>query len=95
MLAKISVLVYLLAGIMFFTNGQMALFWLSVALLLITAGLSLAMSCISGSTQLKKYQEPAVDESKLQYSPLWMVLVTSAGVIASFVLLAVGILGKM
>ena len=108
MLAKISTVVYLIAAILHFKNGQVSLFWVSVMLGIGTTGLSIYKSYRQVSPQLKEYrhtvkqmeadgasdeeiitfmnQDIDVDESKLQDSPGWMVLVAIAGVIASFVL---------
>ena len=44
MLAKISVVLYLIAVILHFINGQMSLFGLSLVLSIVTIGLSIYMS---------------------------------------------------
>jgi hypothetical protein len=57
MLAKISIVAYVIAAVLHFTNGQMNLFWLSVVLGIATFGLSSYMSYRQVSSQLREYRE--------------------------------------
>jgi len=57
MLAKISIVAYVIAAVLHFTNGQMSLFWLSVVLGIVTFGLSSYMSYRQVSPQLREYRE--------------------------------------
>ena len=57
MLAKIGTILYLIAAVLHFTNGQMNLFWLSVLLGIATFGLRSYMSYRQVSPQLREYRE--------------------------------------
>ncbi len=57
MLVKISMAFYLIAIILHFIDGQIALFALSIVLLIVTTGLSLYMSYRQVSPQLREYEE--------------------------------------
>ena len=116
MLAKISTIIYLIAAVLHFINGQMDLLGLSVLLGIVTFGLSAYISYLRVSPELRDYretvykmeadgasddeilefmdQETEVDESKLIDAPLWMNLVVMLGVIASFVLFGIGVMGR-
>jgi disulfide bond formation protein DsbB len=112
MLGKISIVVYIIAAVLHYTNGQMNLFWLSVVLGIATTGLGTYMSYYHVSPQLREYRETVyqmeadgasddeilefmdqdtdVDESKLINAPLWMNIVVTIGIVASFVLFVLG-----
>lgn len=57
MLGKISVVVYIIAAVLHYTNGQMNLFWLSVVLGIVTTGLGTYMSYYHVSPQLREFRE--------------------------------------
>lgn len=57
MLAKVSILIYIIAAILHFIDDQIALFILSIVLGIITLCLSLYMSFRELSPQLKEYRE--------------------------------------
>lgn len=117
MLAKIGTILYLIAAVLYFINGQMALLGLSVLLGVITFGLSAYISYLRVRPQLIEYeetvykmeadgvsddqisafmdQETEVDESKLIDAPLWMNIVVMLGVIASFILFGIGVIGRI
>ncbi len=57
MLAKLSIVFYIIAIFLYFINGQIALFALSIVLLIVTAGLGLYMSYYNVSPQLREYRE--------------------------------------
>jgi hypothetical protein len=57
MLAKISIVAYIIAAVLHFTNAQIDLFWLSVVLGIVTFGLSSYMSYRQVSPQLREYRE--------------------------------------
>lgn len=57
MLAKLSVVLYFIAAILNFINNQMSLFWISLVLLIATTGLSMYMSYLRASPQLKEYRD--------------------------------------
>lgn len=60
MLAKIGTILYLIAAVLHFINGQMALLGLTVVLGIITFGLSAYISYPRVSPELREYRE--VDE---------------------------------
>ena len=117
MLVKIGTVVYLIAAVLHFINGQMALLGLTVLLGIIIFGLSAYISYLRVSPELREYRETVykmeadgasddeilafmdketeVDESKLIDAPLWMNLVVILGVIASFVLFGIGVMGRI
>ena len=114
--AKISIVLYLIAAILHFINGQMTLFWLSVMLGIVSTGLGFYMSYHQISPEVKEFrdtvkqmevdgasddeilefmdQDTDVDESILQDSTAWMVTVSTAGIVASFILLVIGVMGR-
>jgi hypothetical protein len=57
MLVKISIVVYIIAAVLHYTNGQMNLFWLSVVLGIVTTGLGTYMSYYHVSPQLREFRE--------------------------------------
>lgn len=57
MLAKISIVAYIIAAVLHFTNAQMSLFWLSVVLGIVTFGLSSYMSYRQVSSQIQEYED--------------------------------------
>jgi len=57
MLAKISIVAYVIAAVLHFTNDQMNLFWLSVVMGIATFGLSSYMSYRQVTPQLREYRE--------------------------------------
>lgn len=115
MLVKISTVLYTIGSVLHFASGQIALFVLSVVLGIVTLVLSIYISYLQVSPQLREYresvrqmeedgvsdveilefmdQETKVDESKLLETPLWMNILVTLGIISSFVLLVVGIMG--
>ncbi len=117
MLVKISTILYLMAAIVYYTNGQIASFWLSVVLGIVTFCLSTYISYRHISPQLRKYrealwqmksdgasddeilefmdQETYVDEDELLQAPLWMHIVVTLGIVASFVLFGIGVIGRI
>lgn len=57
MLGKVSIVVYIIAAVLYYTNGQMNLFWLSILLGIVTFGLSAYISYLQVSPQLRGYRE--------------------------------------
>lgn len=57
MLVKISIIIYLIAAVLHFINGQMALLGISVLLGIITFGISAYISYLRVSLQLREYRE--------------------------------------
>lgn len=57
MLGKISIVVYILAVVLHYTNGQMNLFWMLVVLGIVTAALGTYMSYYHVSPQLREFRE--------------------------------------
>ena len=57
MLAKISTIIYLIAAVLHFINGQMDLLGLSVLLGIVTFGLSAYISYLRVSPELRDYRE--------------------------------------
>ena len=117
MLGKISIVAYIIAAVLHYTNGQMNLFWLSVVLCIVTFGLSAYTSYYHVSPQLREFRETVyqmeadgasddeieafmdqdtdVDESKLIDPPTWIALIGILVMVASFVLLGMGIMGRI
>ena len=117
MLGKISIVVYIIAAVLHYINGQMNLFWLSVVLGIVTFCLGTYMSYYHVSPQLREFRETVyqmeadgasddeieafmdqdtdVDESKLIDPPAWMALIGILGIVASFVLLIMGMIGRV
>jgi hypothetical protein len=117
MLVRISTIIYLIAAVLHFINGQMALLGISVLLGIVTFGLSAYISYLRVSPELREYRETVykmeadgasddeisafmdgeteADESKLIDAPLWMNVVVMLGVIASFILFGIGVMGRI
>lgn len=117
MLAKISTILYLIAAVLHFINGQMVIFVLSIVLGIVTLGLSEYIRYLPVSPLLREYretvykieadrssdneisefmdQETELDESKLIDAPLWMNMVVALGIVASFILFGIGVMGRV
>ena len=112
MISIISFIAYIVAAIIYFTNGQMILFYLSVTLLIITYAVNayvrhyrvailrkifddtVGQMEADGATDddIQAFAENTkVDKSLLNY-PEWIKVVVILSVLASFVLLVIGIM---
>ena len=114
MLERISIILYLIASVLNFINGDIILVWITVLMGIITLNLIAYCSHFRVSPQVKEIKETVyqmeadgasdeeileflnrdidVDESKLIDAPLWMNILTSLGIMASFILLGIGVI---